>query len=565
MVHARNNVLLFVVDDLRPWLGVYNESWISSPHIDQLAQGSSVFNAAYANQAVCGPSRVSFLTGRRPDSTKLYDFGSYWRVAAGNFTTLPEWFRQHGYHTRSLGKVFHPLRAMKAAGHADDYPFSWSEPPYHPSSQHAKNAHVCNNTDSDPSLPDDGKLHSNLVCPVRVDGLPDGTLPDLQTATEAERLLERGGELASHAPFLLAVGFHKPHIPLKFPSKYLSRYPLAAVPMPPASSRFRPLHLPPVAWDSWDDVRSRDDVTALKVQWPYGPMPLNMTALIRRAYASAISYVDEQVGRVLTAIDGSGLGSSTIVCLFGDHGWQLGERGEWAKYSNAEAATRVPLIVRPALPTHRQLPPPRWTDALVELVDVFATLAELACIESPPLCKTERGDRVTHAQGGVEETCVEGTSFAQHVVPRGLAHLSSPTSCLRVGAIAAEAQTSKTAVFSQYPRPASRPVGPDAGNTDLPSLENITLMGYSIRTAQARRYTEWYPLRLAARTRAFPVLVCCARRFPAHLFVAPPSWIKGFASRACTTQMAPLSPLVRSGLAAWRHGSYTILTWTRLS
>ena len=193
-----HNVLLFVVDDLRPWIGVYNESWMSTPHIDELASGGTVFSSAYANQAVCGPSRISFLTGRRPDSTRLYDFGSYWRQAAGNFSTLPEWFRAHGFHTASVGKVFHPISAMKKAGHTDDMPYSWSVPPYHPPSHTFKNAPVCNNTDTDPRVPDDGHLHSNLVCPLDCNGTscpaqPDGALPDMQTAEEAARLL--AGEL----------------------------------------------------------------------------------------------------------------------------------------------------------------------------------------------------------------------------------------------------------------------------------------------------------------------------------------------------------------------------------
>ena len=256
---ATNNVLLIVVDDLRPWIGAYNQSWIHSPHLDRLAATGTLFTKAYANQAVCGPSRVSFLTGRRPDSTKLYDFGSYWRDAAGNYSTMPEYFKGHGYDTRSVGKVFHPLSSMKAGGHVDDVPYryeltsesmlnqlkevvwcSWSTTPYHPPTEHNKQAAVCNNSDIGyPSLPDDGRLHSNVVCPVTPTEQPGGNLPDIQSAAEAVRLLTE--ELAQSAcstisqqtscvassgcewdhslqqckakPFFLAVGFHKPHLP----------------------------------------------------------------------------------------------------------------------------------------------------------------------------------------------------------------------------------------------------------------------------------------------------------------------------------------------------------------
>jgi iduronate 2-sulfatase len=340
------NLVLFIVDDLRPWLGAYNVSWIHTPHIDALASEGTVFTRAFANQAVCGPSRTSFLTGRRPDTTQLYDFGSYWRDASGNFTTLPQYFREHGYETRSVGKVFHPISAMKKTGHADDVPFSWSAAPYHPPTQKFKDAAVCNNSDSDPTLSDDGQLHDNIVCPIDdAASQPGGSLPDMESATEAIRLLRE--ELGPGTkPFLLACGFHKPHVPLKFPRSYMDAYPsMDSVPLPEAAARVKPEGMPPVAWDTWDDVRSREDVAALHVPWPYGPMPTNMTKLVRRAYASAVTYMDAEVGAVLGALEEAGLGQSTAVVLLGDHGWQLSERGEFAKYSNAEAATHV-LIVR---------------------------------------------------------------------------------------------------------------------------------------------------------------------------------------------------------------------------
>ena len=349
------NVLMLVVDDLRPWLGAYNESWISSPHVDALAAaGGTVFNHAYANQAVCGPSRTSFLTGRRPDSTRLYDFGSYWRdSAAGNFSTLPQYFKAHGYDARSVGKVFHPIGAMKSGGHADDMPYSWSAPPYHPPTQKEKNAPVCNNSDIGsaagyPGLPDDGALHANIVCPVTPADQPGGTLPDTQSADEAVRLLAGGsgalgGPMAP--PFFLAVGFHKPHIPLKFPRALLERYPLAAVPMPPAAALVRPEGLPPVAWDTYDDVRSREDIAALHVPWPFGPVPAAFARLVRQAYAGCVSHMDAEVGRVLAALAARpGLVENTVVVLFGDR--------EFPR----QPALALPLLALPAVGGYS--PPP---------------------------------------------------------------------------------------------------------------------------------------------------------------------------------------------------------------
>ena len=482
-VSAYSNVLVIVIDDLRPWFGAYNATWMKTPHVDKLAANGTVFTRAYANQAVCGPSRISFLTGRRPDTTQLYDFGSYWREVSGNFSTLPEYFRTvGGFHTRSVGKVFHPIGAMKRSKHADDVPYSWSSMPYHPDTQQFKNAPVCNNTDTDPSIEDDGKLHANIVCPVDDDlsSQPGHTLPDDDSAAEAARLLR---DELGHAGqnFLLMVGFHKPHIPLKFPRRFLDLYPPGrndSVPLPAAAARMKPDGMPPVAWDSFDDVRSRDDVAALNFSWPYGPVSTRYTRLVRRAYAAAISYVDEQVGVVLNALEDARLSASTAVVFFGDHSWQLGERGEFAKYSVAEVATRVPLIVRLPQSTssgsrnsgaaNQSTTTVPYSDALVELVDLFPSLAELAGLPPPPLCSM--------AHSSMTSTCVEGSSWA--------AHTRSNTTVLR-----------KAAAFSQYPRPADVPRGPSEGNTDLPSLVNITRMGYSMHTNDDLRYTEWVSFR----------------------------------------------------------------------
>ena len=142
---SRPNVLLTIFDDLRPALEPYGETGAHTPSLQALASsaGATTFLNAYVQFAVCGPSRTSFLTGRRPDSTKLYDFGSYWRAAAGNFSTFPELIRTSGYQTHSIGKIFHPIKAMKEAGHADDMPYAWSAPPYHPPTQKDKQDPIC--------------------------------------------------------------------------------------------------------------------------------------------------------------------------------------------------------------------------------------------------------------------------------------------------------------------------------------------------------------------------------------------------------------------------------------
>ncbi|KAK0149910.1 Iduronate 2-sulfatase [Merluccius polli] len=197
------HVLFIMADDLRTTLGCYGDPLVKTPNIDQLASKSQVFLNAYAQQAVCGPSRTSMLTSRRPDTTRLYDFYSYWRVNAGNYTTLPQYFKSQGYNTMSVGKVFHP---GIASNFTDDYPYSWSVPPYHPPSFRYEKEKMCKG--------EDGALHANLLCAVNVTEQPGGTLPDLESTAEAIRLL-RGR--SDDAPFFLAVGFHKPHIPFRIP------------------------------------------------------------------------------------------------------------------------------------------------------------------------------------------------------------------------------------------------------------------------------------------------------------------------------------------------------------
>ncbi|KAF7244900.1 Iduronate 2-sulfatase, partial [Varanus komodoensis] len=466
------NVLFIIVDDLRPALGSYGDTLVKSPNIDQLASRSVVFQNAFAQQAVCAPSRVSFLTGRRPDTTRLYDFDSYWRVHAGNYTTLPQYFKEHGYITMSVGKVFHP---GISSNYKDDYPYSWSFPAFHPSSEKYENAQVCKGKD--------GKLHANLICPVDVSEMPEGTLPDIQSTEEAIRLLKVMKESKNN--FFLAVGYHKPHIPFRYPQGFLKLYPLKNITLAPDPSI--PKGLPSVAYNPWTDIRRRDDVKALNISFPYGPVPEHFQRKIRQSYFASISYLDMLVGKLLSSLDDAGLSHNTMVVFTSDHGWSLGEHGEWAKYSNFDIATRVPLMFYvPGMTTPRphagqklfpfidpftrifsRLPPGK-PKQIVELVSLFPTLAQLAGLEVPPLCP-QTSFRVP--------LCTEGHSMVQYFpfVDGGQEKDSD------------EGKESGTPVaFSQYPRPGDVP----ELNSDLPALKDIRVMGYSIRTA-VYRCTLW--------------------------------------------------------------------------
>ncbi|XP_005813282.2 iduronate 2-sulfatase isoform X2 [Xiphophorus maculatus] len=460
----RSNVLLIVSDDLRTSLGCYGDTLANSPNIDQLASKSQVFLNAFAQQAVCAPSRTSMLTSRRPDTTRLYDFNSYWRVHSGNYTTLPQHFKSEGYYTMSVGKVFHP---GIASNHTDDYPYSWSIPAYHPFSFRFEKQKMCKG--------EDGRLHANLLCAVNVTEQPGGTLPDLESTDEAVRLLK--SRASDGAPFFLAVGFHKPHIPFRIPQEYLSLYPLDKMTLAPDPDV--PERLPPVAYNPWTDVRKREDVQKLNVSFPYGPIPKDFQLRIRQHYYAAVSYMDAQVGRLLSTLDALGLTDSTMVVFTSDHGWSLGEHGEWAKYSNFDVVTRVPLIMfvpgvtashsSPGASTFPFIdvltqPEYSFTNArviqnTVELVDIFPTVSNMTGLPALKECP-EVSFQV--------ELCTEGRNLAQtfHQKERG--------------------RNPDILAFSQYPRPSDTP----QNNSDLPDLRDIKVMGYSMRN-RAYRYTVW--------------------------------------------------------------------------
>ncbi|XP_032366759.1 iduronate 2-sulfatase isoform X2 [Etheostoma spectabile] len=459
----RRNVLFVIADDLRTSLGCYGDSVVKSPNIDQLASKSQIFLNAYAQQAVCAPSRTSMLTSRRPDTTRVYDFKSYWRVHSGNYTTLPQYFKSQGYFTMSVGKVFHP---GIASNHTDDYPYSWSIPAYHPASFRYEKEKMCKG--------EDGGLHANLLCAVNVTQQPGGTLPDMESTDEAVRLLKTR---ANHdAPFFLAVGFHKPHIPFRIPQEYLDLYPIEQMTLAPDPNV--PKLLPPVAYNPWTDVRKRDDVQKLNISFPYGPIPKDFQLRIRQHYYAAVSYMDAQVGRLLRALDELGLANSTMVVFTSDHGWSLGEHGEWAKYSNFDVTTQVPLIFFvPGVTTCRdqlrdstfpfidpltQSEPILKIDKVirntVELVDVFPTVSYMAGLKAPQPCPDI----------SFQELCTEGNNLAYT-----FRHSE-------------QGPDEEAISFSQYPRPADTP----QVNSDLPDLKDIKIMGYSLRSWDYR-YTLW--------------------------------------------------------------------------
>lgn len=364
----RLNVLFVAVDDLRPQLGCYGDPIVRSPNLDRLAQRGRRFERAYCQQALCSPSRISLLSGRRTWTTRIYSIGPALRETMPEVVTLPQHFRRHGYLARSLGKVYHV---------GIDDPESWSEPPwqskaprYGPQSMAKVRARAEALRATGEVLPPASPKAPIFAGPVfEAPDVPDEALTDGDIAREAVATLRDLARDPSR-PFFLAVGFHNPHVPWVAPRRYFDLYDPAAMPLP--TNRAPPAGAPPFAARSGRDFYWYAGVPE-RVDDEFGRRCL-------QAYCAAISYVDACIGRLLDEIDRLGLRERTVVVVWGDHGYYMGEHGWWgSKHNNYEGATRAPLLI--AAPGLGQ--PGRPTRAIVEFVDIYPTLVELCGL--PPV------------------------------------------------------------------------------------------------------------------------------------------------------------------------------------
>jgi iduronate 2-sulfatase len=360
---APPNVLLICVDDLKPTLGAFGDATARTPNIDRLAGRGTAFRCAYTQQGVCAPSRNSLLTGLRPDQIGIYTLGDSFRLGAPDAITLPQSFLRAGYSAESLGKVYH-------VGHGNgDDARSWSRPYWWPQVDDARLAAA-----DGPKPPAGAALRKlkpgdkALPTPWGWPDVPDATLPDGKTADRAVERLEAladGGK-----PFFLALGFLKPHLPFIAPKRYWDLYDPAALPVYPPDATL-PKDAPAFAGHSFGELRQYSDIQAV------GPLTPDQARTMVHGYYAAVSFTDAQVGRVLDALDRRGLWTNTVVVLWGDHGWHLGDHGLWCKHTNYEQAARQPVIV--AAPGFQ----PGVCDALVATVDLYPTLCALAGVAAP--------------------------------------------------------------------------------------------------------------------------------------------------------------------------------------
>lgn len=368
------NVLFLSVDDLRPELGCYGKEIIQSPNIDRLADQGVVFTRAYVQQPICGPSRASLMTGLRPDDLQVTDNATYFRNTVPDVLTLPQHFIQHGYTAINLGKIFHAKQ--------DDPEKSWSKPPYY--SRQYFNA---------------GERRQQVTISADV---PDSAFRDGLTAEEAIRTLRMLRD--NKQPFFLGVGFHLPHLHWHCPKKYWDLYNPDQIELTKVTSP--PTGAPSVALHNSYELRNRDGVP------DNAPISDSLSRHLLHGYYACVSYIDAQIGKILDELERLGLHENTIIMLWGDHGWHLGEYSIWGKATLYDNSTRAPLIVSaPGMKARG-----KKSDALVEFLDMYPTLCDLANLPIP-----------SH---------VQGKSF-KHL-------LNKPES------------KGKEAAFSQFPSPALR-------------------------------------------------------------------------------------------------------------
>ncbi|KAK7489037.1 hypothetical protein BaRGS_00019698, partial [Batillaria attramentaria] len=289
---SKPNVLFIVSDDLRPWMGCYGVDFMVTPNLDLLASKSVRFDSAYVQHAICGPSRASFMTGRRSDSTRVMNLVDYWRTVGGNFTTVSQYFMDNGYWTEGVGKIYH---SGSSSGNSEDYPFSWSTP--------------LNRNYPTLKISD---IKALAVRPVE----EAGTGLQLQDTRIAEAAVAKLADYAqdqSHQPFFLAVGFKKPHLPFLFPEEYMDLYP-NPMDIPLAVNRDLNTNLPGIVWTNFGELQNYGDIAALNLNAENNYRIADAKQYeLRRGYAAATSYIDAMVGKVLQGLNDNGLASNTII------------------------------------------------------------------------------------------------------------------------------------------------------------------------------------------------------------------------------------------------------------
>jgi arylsulfatase A-like enzyme len=359
-VKIKKNVLFIAVDDLRLQAKIYGEKQMKTPSIDQLGAEGVVFDKAYCAVPVCGASRASLMSGLRPTPKRFVNYYAKKDNDAPEVPSIAKWYKENGYTTLSRGKIYHSW---------EDDTLAWSDTPYMPQTGIGFQNYL---TEESLSIV---KTNQTAEHPNRVKGpafespdVPDNAYPDGMLTEQVVKDLKHFAD--SEEPFFLAVGFWKPHLPFNAPKKYWDLYDETDIKM--ASNPDMPEGAPSQAHHNWNELRGM--YTDIPQE---GPVSDELAKKLIHGYYACVSYTDAQIGMILSELKRLGLDKNTVIVLWGDHGWHLGDHGLWCKHCHFDKVLNAPLIVKdPDIKSAR-------SSSLVEFIDIYPTLCELCGIEKP--------------------------------------------------------------------------------------------------------------------------------------------------------------------------------------
>ncbi|WP_066627801.1 sulfatase [Labilibacter marinus] len=374
---AKPNILFIAVDDLRPELGCYGSEVAITPNIDALAADGLLFENAYCQQAICSPSRASLMTGARPETIGVIENFTYFRDANPDIITLPQHFKANGYEAVCTGKIYH--------GKYNDPDLSWSRKPLKPKAERAstKGGYALKeNQDNwkksrDASVakygPDATRNGLGQGPAYECADVPDATYEDGYNTVAAIATMQDMIKNNPDKPFFLGLGFKKPHLNFTAPKKYWDFYERENIPL--ATQTEGPENGAAMGLHPSFELRARYGIPKK------GEISDSLARVLKHGYLACVSYVDAQIGMMIKALEEAGVRDNTIIIFWTDHGWHLGDMGIWGKATNYEISTRVPMMIW--TPDMAQDNKGAKTKALVELVDMYPTLCDLAGISQP--------------------------------------------------------------------------------------------------------------------------------------------------------------------------------------
>ena len=462
------NILFIAIDDMRPEMGCYGSPIAITPNIDKLATKGLLFNRAYCQQAICSPSRASIMTGTRPDTNGVIENYTYFRDANPDIATLPQHLRSHGYETVNMGKIYH--------GKFNDKEKSWSRGPAHKLVKTKPIPGGYGLEENRNIQRDNRKRLLEKYGPTKIGGLtasgpayeaadvPDHSFVDGHLARLAVATMKQHFENKPNQPLFVGLGFSKPHLHFIAPKKYWDLYDREKISdakhsNPPEGGAATGLH-------ASFELRVRHGIPKT------GDIGPELSRTLMHAYLACASYVDAQIGLVLDELDKSGERDNTIIILWGDHGWHLGDMGVWGKATNYEIATRVPFIVQAP---GQDKAVGKKSEALVELLDMYPTLCDLAGVPAPK-----------HLEGKSLMPILDNPKASV----KDFALSQYPNPALREWAANPLAPAMRETFFGPLiTEVEARIIKQMGGKWDRDLFENH-LMGYSLRTDRYR-YIEW--------------------------------------------------------------------------